>query len=245
MRPAIVLVCLLGLAGVASAQPARQLYEEGLRHYGAGEYDDAISKWEVAYQLSKAPLLLFNLGQAHRLKGDCVRARALYARYREAEPAPKNLEELVAAEALCPVEPVSETAPEPVAETPPAETPRVAVENEPPPAPRRRRSRRGQRIAGIATAGAGVVIGGAGAYFGWRAADAAATVEEREGEWTPELADLEARGARDRTIALIAGGAGAAAIVTGAVVYLLGRDDPAVEVSPTRGGAAASWRVRF
>jgi hypothetical protein len=221
MRPAIVIVFLLGLAGVASAQPARQLYEEGLRHYGAGEYDEAIAKWEVAYQLSEAPLLLFNLGQAHRLKGDCALARAFYERYREAEPAPKNLEELLAAEALCPAEPVAETAVPPVVETPPVAPPPPIVEPAPPPSPRRR-SRRGQRIAGLATAAVGVVLAGASAYFGWRAAGAATTIEERDGEWTPAFAELEARGERDRTIAWIAGGAGAAAIV-----------------------AAVSWRVRF
>jgi tetratricopeptide (TPR) repeat protein len=246
MRARFVIVFWLAIAGSASAQPARELYEEGLRHYGAGEYDEAIAAWQASYDLSKAPLLLFNLGQAHRLKGDCAAARRLYERYRAEEPQPKNLDELVAAEALC-----RDAAPEPppVVEPPPpavAAPPPVVASPAPaavPPPPRR--SRRGQRVAGLVTGGAGLVAGGAAVFFGLRAADAEATVEERVGEWTRELADLEARGRRDQTIALVASAAGAAAIVTGTVLYLLGRDDAAVEVSPARGGAAVSWRVRF
>lgn len=240
----IVIICLL--AGVAEAQPARELYEQGLRHYDAGEYDEAIAAWQESFQLSGAPLLLFNIGQAYRLDGDCVTANQFYARYREAEPQPRNLEELVAAEARC------EGA---TAEQPPPEEPPPVIEQPPPavvtapivetavPAPPR--SRRGQRSAGLATGGAGLVLAGTGVYFGMRAADAAATIEDRDGEWTAELAELEARGQLDRTIGWITGAAGAAAIVTGGVLYLLGRDDPAVEVSRTRGGAAVSWRVRF
>src|SRR6185503_4767722 len=65
---------------------AKQLYDEGLRHYQVAEYTQAIDAWKQAYLISKKPLLLFNIGQAYRLSGDCAQAMTFYDNYQEAEP---------------------------------------------------------------------------------------------------------------------------------------------------------------
>ena len=100
---------MLGLCFVLAATPAladdkakaKQLYDEGLRHYQVAEYTQAIDAWKEAYLISKKPLLLFNIGQAYRLSGDCTQAITFYDNYTEAEPNPKNQDELDQAVAAC------------------------------------------------------------------------------------------------------------------------------------------------
>ena len=100
---------MLGLALVLAATPAladdkaraKALYDEGLRHYQVAEYPEAIDAWKQSYLLSKKPLLLFNIGQAYRLSGDCKQAITFYDNYQDAEPNPKNPDELDQAIAAC------------------------------------------------------------------------------------------------------------------------------------------------
>jgi hypothetical protein len=77
---------------VAGDPEARQLYEQGQRSFDAGDYADAITKFRASYQRSGAPGLLYNLAQAHRLKGDCVQALALYRRFLATSPTGKSRE---------------------------------------------------------------------------------------------------------------------------------------------------------
>src|SRR5262245_38680031 len=105
MRALIVTLVIASLSSIAVAQDApkdaeraRVLYEQGLRHYNLTEYDEAIVVWRESYRLSKAALLLFNIGQAYRLDGDCTTATQFYASYRREAAKPiKNESELVAA----------------------------------------------------------------------------------------------------------------------------------------------------
>src|SRR5262245_20667264 len=107
MRCSIIIACVALAVSPAIADDkadkakAKQLYEEGLRHYNVAEYTEAIAAWKQAYLLSKRPLLLFNLGQAYRLSGDCGQAMRFYENYQTEEPSPKNADELEQAIALC------------------------------------------------------------------------------------------------------------------------------------------------
>src|SRR5690348_18430374 len=100
---------MLGLALVLAATPAvaddkakaKALYDEGLRHYQVAEYPEAIEAWKQSYLLSKKPLLLFNIGQAYRLSGDCKHAMTFYDNYQEADAKPSNQDELDQAVAAC------------------------------------------------------------------------------------------------------------------------------------------------
>ena len=69
---------------------ARRLFGEGLKHFNVGEYDIAIQKFKASYQREPAPGLLYDLAQAHRLKGDCGQALVLYRRYLAAKPQGKD-----------------------------------------------------------------------------------------------------------------------------------------------------------
>jgi tetratricopeptide (TPR) repeat protein len=55
-----------------TSEKARAHYETGLHYYDVADYQQAIREFKRAYELSAAPELLFNIGQAHRLAGDCA-----------------------------------------------------------------------------------------------------------------------------------------------------------------------------
>jgi tetratricopeptide (TPR) repeat protein len=65
---------------------ARRSFEQGQVHYDLGEYDLAIASFREAYELSLAPALLFNIAQAHRLKGDCAQALEVYRHFLRRDP---------------------------------------------------------------------------------------------------------------------------------------------------------------
>jgi tetratricopeptide (TPR) repeat protein len=60
---------------------AKQYVTDGLKAQSAGRYDEAISLYNKAYELVPHPELLFNLGQAHRLKGEKAIALNYYQKY--------------------------------------------------------------------------------------------------------------------------------------------------------------------
>ena len=73
-------------AGDAQKERARQLHEQGLRHYEAGQYGRAVAAYRKAYALVPVPGILFNLAQAYRLRGDCRRAHRAYRSFLRAAP---------------------------------------------------------------------------------------------------------------------------------------------------------------
>ena len=104
---------------------------------------------------------------------------------------------------------------------------------------------RGLRIAGLATAGAGVVALVSGVVFGIRAAEASRDAEALYAvgaRWDP---DVEARGERYQTLTIVSFSAGVLAAATGVTLYVLG--DRAASVQPTLapGTAGASIEIRF
>src|SRR5690606_26089296 len=65
---------------------ASKLVEEGIAAQDAKDYDRAVDLYMRAYSLVSHPILLFNIGQAHRLAGRPERATPLYERYLAIEP---------------------------------------------------------------------------------------------------------------------------------------------------------------
>jgi tetratricopeptide (TPR) repeat protein len=65
---------------------ARRLFAQGQVHYSLGEYEQAITAFRRAYELSKAPGLLFNVAQAYRLNGDCKQALEVYRHFTRLVP---------------------------------------------------------------------------------------------------------------------------------------------------------------
>jgi hypothetical protein len=91
MRVATLIGVVLVLAAPAARaddrkDQARRDVAAGLAAQGAGHYDEAIALYKRAYEAIPHPELLFNLGQACRLKGDAEAALGYYRRYLAAEP---------------------------------------------------------------------------------------------------------------------------------------------------------------
>lgn len=87
------LVAVLLVAARAQAEPsaqavkaAKQHYIEGKKFQDAANYDAAIVEYEAAHKLAPKPVLLFNIGQCYRLKGDKQKAIDAYEQFLAAAP---------------------------------------------------------------------------------------------------------------------------------------------------------------
>src|SRR5688572_29165419 len=92
MRPLVVLLVLLCCGHARAQSPdararARAHFEVGEKLQRAGDYDGAIAEYRAAYDLAPLPGLLFNLGQAFRLRGDKREALSHYKRFLATAPA--------------------------------------------------------------------------------------------------------------------------------------------------------------
>jgi tetratricopeptide (TPR) repeat protein len=98
----VVAGCMLVAAGTAVAaggteagkKAARPHYEKGASEYNLGHFAESISEFEKAYEQDPAPILLFNIAQAHRQSGNNERAAFFYRRYLEQEPNAGNRAEV-------------------------------------------------------------------------------------------------------------------------------------------------------
>jgi hypothetical protein len=100
----------------------------------------------------------------------------------------------------------------------------------------------GKRIAGLAFVGGGIAIAATGLYFGSRAQALADDVRKTCGTSCayPSIRDKDQEGRRDETIQWILYGAGAAAVVTGGILYLTGKRSSSVAVAPHGDGAVVT-----
>ena len=264
MRSWLLGMCVLLASTTALADDqakAKQLYDEGLRHYQVAEYTQAIDAWKQAYLISKKPLLLFNIGQAYRLSGDCAQAMTFYDNYTDAEPSPKNQDELDQAVAACKnAKPaVTDTKPaitdtKPVETTPvepkPVETP-VKVEPTPPPPPAPAPAASGgRRTIGMIVGIGGVVLEGGAVFFalqGTSKADDVETYVMQSNRFDAKAKAMQSDGQRDNKIAWGLGIAGGAAIIAGAVLYVTGgsSEEHGVAIVPTPEGAQLGWSTTF
>jgi tetratricopeptide (TPR) repeat protein len=242
---------------------ARHAFEAGKKAYTAGDFDKAIELWKEAYELKDDPIFLYNIAQAYRQKGDSAKAVFYYKGYLRELPDAKNrgeVEEKVA-ELQKQIDDADRAAqpPPPPEPTPPPPAP-VEAKAEAPvdqPAPGGASTPgAGMRVGGIVTMGVGAASLAAGIVFGLRAKSLASDLEDatRAGmPWSQDLADKESQGKTMNTLAIIGYGVGAAAIVTGGVLFYLGTRKDAraaaerAEIIPTvgPGGAQVTLRVTF
>jgi len=224
MTTAIRAFALIALSRVATADDAgdaERLYNEGQAAYDAKRYDAAIAAWDKSYGLSKLPALVFNLAQAHRLAGHCTQAVEHYQRFIALDP---QAEDKPAAEQF-----VRELSPCP---TTPIDKPTVEYQLVDRGA--------GKRRAGMIAAGAGVAVFATGLYFGSRASTIANEIEAACAmgcEWS-ELESKDNAGRRDGFLQYPLYAVGAAGIVGGISLYLLGKSKTRVMIEPHGKGAA-------
>lgn len=209
---------------------ARGLANEGLTAFAAGRYEEAVEKFEAAYQLVPAPGLLYNVAQAYRLNGDCVLAVARYRAFlstgageKTRQLAERRIAELLPCDAEVGVQPQ----PSPM----PVRLPSKPVLRLLPPRVLAQESRRADHAAQARSAasssrasklvyasvgyGGSLILLSVGAYFGVRAQNASERVSAasaREQTWSADLAAAERSGKRDQAVAL--------ATLTGGLVSL-------------------------
>jgi tetratricopeptide (TPR) repeat protein len=237
-------------------EKARAHYQAGEAAFQAGDYDRAIMEFSAAYELSPRPVLLFNLGAAYRRRAesqhylaDLRQALEDYQRYLEAEPNGKGADDARAYVAILQKEIEARSAPPPVEPSPQLPVPAPPPALAPPPSavatppardePIVEDAHRSFRIAGLASAGVGVALVGAGVFFALQARSLDADLGALAGRWDQDLYDRAHAAQRNAVIGLAGGGV---AIAGGAVLYfVLGRPAP-VAVQPTGSGLAVSGR---
>jgi tetratricopeptide (TPR) repeat protein len=273
---AAFLVVSAGVALGADSEQARDHYLKGTRAFELGLYDEAIAEYVAAYKIKDDPALLFNLGQAHRLANHPAEALHFYKTYLSKMPEATNRAEVEAKMAEMsrllerPKPPAREPPPEAAPVTPaasapsrearptsvaakatpvvpPATVPVATMQTEPTEASN---PGQGLRLAGMASAAGGLALVGTGIVFGVlarRASDDLTQLDQNRGVFDPSK---ESAGQRDQILAGVFLGVGAAAIATGAVLYVLGARNGdetahAVLISPSVAAHAAGASMRL
>ena len=245
-----------GGAPAADAQKkdaAKKLVDQAIAAQGAGDYDKAIDLYRQAFALVPHPILMFNVGQAHRLAGRPAQAAQFYERYLTLDPSGKEAAtarahlEKIKASGVTPATgdtgdtgaSATEPDPEGQAAQPPADGDAPPPDSQPgfelpPIADPVARPGRGLRITGLVLGGAGLVSLAVGGYVTTRvlALEDDATRPENAGRLDEIEADGEAA-QRNQDIAYILGGG---LIVGGVVTYYLGhrqgRATPTTALAP-------------
>ncbi len=287
MRPLVIAACGLALLLVAlpaAAQPAPapadeeltpderralELYRRGDQSYDEGNYDAAIEAFEAAFALSRRPVLLFNIANAHERAGKLIEAKTALGRYRTVADAAQyatidariaNLDARMkaATEAKVEVERSRRTAIEEARREAAAEAtascPAVPAPVPVPDAPAP--EEHPLRPAAYALIGVGGTSLVAAAILGGLALSARSEARDLcNGDLCQDAAASALD--RDRLLSIsadVAVGIGAATVVGGALMLLLedvGNDDPAspdvaFAAGPRPNGGGEGWlRVRF
>jgi tetratricopeptide (TPR) repeat protein len=206
---------------------ARLLSREGLEAFQLKDFATAILKFEESHRLSKLPLLLYNLAQAHRLAGNCAEARRYYGEFLTTGPEGENrtraehqLEKLAACVSAtraetAPPSPLARAA-EPLEAPDPAPPTRSRVFTVPSGSARALDGRREGSSRAVRAAvgfGSSALLLGTSAYFGWqakRASDEVSSAYRDHAAWSSHLAATEESGERSERLAI-------ATLVTGLV----------------------------
>lgn len=218
------------LTSVAPSEPAptsqaRELFKQGRERYEAGAYGEATVLFQQSYELSRAPGLLFNLGQAWRKLGDCGAALKVYQTFVEIDPGAANAaeaRELAAAMSRCKEEKLAlaaaGSAPRSVSGAVGADSELVALANPPPP------PSPWLTAAAISLDALGVAVLATGAGFSWSAHTRSSQLEQfyaSPGTWTSALATTERLGQRDSAAGMVLLISGAAFALIGVVVTMI------------------------
>lgn len=270
---ALSLVC--GRAGADQSDErarasAREHYAKGTSFFDLGRYDDAVAEYALAYEAKNEPSLLYNIGQAHRLANRPALALRFYKMYLTRLPDAPNrdeveskiaaLERVVAQQKTSPTPPRepsvahARTAPTTpaVTTTPPVATTPLAAPTTPmsttPPSDVASSARigRGKRVAGVIIAAAGLAIVGGGVASGVLAKNASDEISAANRNHQPYDAATYNTGKTEQILEGVLLGVGGAALVTGGVLYFVGRHEAkraqvatvAPMVSPTSAGLA-------
>ena len=231
-------------------EAAKKLAAQAIEAQNEGDYDKAIELFRQAYALVQHPLVLFNVGQAHRLAGRSGLAIQFYERYlardpkgKEATTARTHLATLQATgatggrgEAVDAFE-ASAAKPEPSEKEPAPDKPADDTARPEPEQPRTdtpARPGRGLRITGIVLGSAGLVSAVVGGYYTSQVLafekDAGETTDPSDREIIREKGE-HAESIQDIAYVL-AGGLIVGGVVTYYLGYRQGRSIPTTALAP-------------
>jgi tetratricopeptide (TPR) repeat protein len=240
LLPAVLVLVVSVPAAADDIEAARRHYTQGSKDFDLGLYDKAIEEYMAAYDAKPDPALLYNIAQAHKLAGHPEQAVRFYRTYLSRVPDAPNGDEVRAkiaelqkaidqqqkARSMPPdhVQPLdSAPATAPIATPAPAP---VASPSEPEPAPALPASDTGRartlKVTGISVAAVGLAALGAGiglAVVAKQDSNQLSTTDQQHGVFDPSK-DSTGRAFGVAGPALI--GVGAAAVVIGGVVFVLG-----------------------
>lgn len=246
---------------------AREHYAKGTSYFDLGRYDDAITEYSLAYEAKNEPTLLYNIAQAHRLGNHPAQALRFYKMYLTRLPDAGNraeveakiatlehvIEQQKAVQAAPPQhpEPPPPTAPAPKPEvTTTTTTPAATAATSPPSSDvvANPNAGRSKRIAGIVLAAAGLAVIGGGIATGVLAKQASDKISTENSNHQPYDEATYNAGKTDQILEGVLIGVGGAALVTGGVLYFVGRHEAkraqvatvAPIWSPTSAGLAVS-----
>lgn len=234
----IVAMMITALGSAAEASPTPEdLYDEGQAAYNGTDYVTAIVKWRASYEISREPVLLFNIAHAYRLSGDCKQAMSTYRQFISIDP--KADERSLADDLVRELEPrcgASIPAPTPA-------IPKPAPTIDQPVA----KPGRTLKIAGLVAGGAGMASIAIGIGLGHHAStlgDEATLACSVSCDWSAEKS-RDASGHRYATLGYAFDVLGVAAIASGAILYYLGDRESEIHIAPLvarhESGAVVSW----
>ena len=242
MTRVVVILALLSASAFANPEQAKARFKQGKAYQDAGAYAKAAEEYKAAYDLDPRPEMLFNIAQAYRLAGERQLAIDYFKKYLDAQPSgaganearghvatlTKELDELAAKQPK-PPEPTPVPPPAPAPQPTPRQEELVEV-----------RGPAALRIAGLATAGVGVIACGLGVKFAFDARAAADTLSQHtSGPWTDaEEATYRAGEAANRNM-IISYVVGGVLVGTGAVLYWRGARTTLVPVATTTSASLA------
>jgi len=232
---------------------AHDLLVQGLTHFEAKEYEQAIREFRAGYAVDPRPELLFAIAQAERLSGDCLSAINAYERFLETGPGERQTEAATLAIERCRTAlgaAGAKSAPDPEPARQPARQPApapIVPATAPPAAPDSDSLRtpwyKDKLGAGLLAAGVVTASVGLGYYVASSSDESAANEAATYGEYV----DLMDRAEGRRKVAFVGLGVGAG-LVTGAVVHYWLRDDKhnrGVALSATGDGGAVVYSANF
>lgn len=198
----------------AERDEGRRLYLEGLRAFAARDYQGAIDFLAASYARTSAPALLYDLGQAYRLKGDCPHALTFYRRFLATAPVGRPAEQ--AAARIADMERCVSEAPAPAEATASRPGPALAAARPAPATPialdltarahdRSAPPAHGWHRRGVSLAVAAAVLASASGYFAWRAGSKSDQVSDSftpMNAWTMTGRDAERAGVLSDRLAI-------------------------------------------